>query len=205
MTRLVRGQDAADTKEASGPQPHAGSTRERLKKDRSGKKSKPSTRDRILEHLKRHPGATATQIASALDCKHQNISRHLRILQRDHKVSSEKEGRDRHFYLSHQTGIDVRIRPQLEDPRRFRIARTLAEDTTHAWTINRLAKQCGTHFDLTRRFLRTLDKRGLVSIEKVTSTHVVRPTTRLQQVLDLHEAHATSPRDTVPKDTSPEG
>ena len=59
-----------------------------------------SDRRRMLDHVKRHPGCSVSEVAAGFDVTRIAVMRHLTVLEEAGLLISEKRGRTRHLYLN---------------------------------------------------------------------------------------------------------
>jgi predicted transcriptional regulator len=154
------------------------------------------TRRALLDHLRKHPGTTISELCRAVGAKWGTVQHHLFMLQRAGRVSSVAEGRERNFFPASFTDEEAKKVSILKRGRTMELVRAIVErpgiiqrDLTEGVVMRR---------KVLRKYVDLLKEENLLEEVPVSRTRQYFPTPELAAVLenpnlDLSVGHESRP------------
>jgi predicted ArsR family transcriptional regulator len=155
-----------------------------------------AVRERFLQYIADHPGATIQAAATAMGSSHSTATFYLNSLVRMQLVMRQRDGRTiQHFYGSRQTTVSL-LQPFLRDARSERICQELARPRPAAVSVNQFAKQLQLNYGFVLRTLRRLATAGFVQLSRPRARYMFNATESMARAAE----EMGWPREPPPKD-----
>ena len=118
--------------------------------------------EKILEHIKKNPGHTQSQITYRLDIPQSTIKYHLLQLTKENKIFSEKLFKTHYFPV----GIDAKIKIKTCIESNFNL-KNIYENLINKMSLEEIATSCNISKSIASKRLQVLESMGAVKKIKV--------------------------------------
>ena len=118
--------------------------------------------EKILDHIKKNPGHTQSQITYRLDIPQSTVKYHLIQLTKENKIFSEKLFKTHYFPV----GIDAKIKIKTCIESNFNL-KNIYENLNHNMTLDEISVSCDISKSIASKRLQVLESMGAVKKIKV--------------------------------------
>ena len=121
-----------------------------------------NNQEKILDHIKKNPGHTQSQITYRLDIPQSTIKYHLLQLTKENKIFSEKLFKTHYFPV----GIDAKIKIKTCIESNFNL-KNIYENLINKMSLEEIATSCNISKSIASKRLQVLESMGAVKKIKV--------------------------------------